>query len=380
MRRGRDPGAVERVAELRADLALGLAEARPPVFEGPCVVQAQILEMVDRLVRRLEHVVHDLPHGRSIRSGKDSASGPRIQRPGTIAADEVEKPASRLRLQHTLDGRAERRKVSAADVFQHADRYEDIEVTGDIAIVVLDEFDAIEELFRGGAFAGKADLLARDVERLDPCPVMSGHVQRQRAPAAAGLDDRVPRLQLQLAAHQIELGDLRCLERRFRRVEQRAGVDELAIQPQLIEIIPEVVVVVHVATGQAKAVGTRDQQRQPLANRQAIAARQAARRLHDPREPPSNVDPTLGIELAELQIRIGDQFQQRFAIPYHHVAHRGGSRLPGGRPVPQFQAQVGRPQPSLKRVGDLTINPGDPMCSAARECGPTPPVGTLSQR
>ena len=48
------------------------------------------------------------------------------------------------------------------------------------------------QAFASGALAGAGDLLARDVEGAHPHAVVPRHVQRQRAPAAAGLHHAFP--------------------------------------------------------------------------------------------------------------------------------------------------------------------------------------------
>ena len=65
---------------------------------------------------------------------------------------------------------------------------------------------------------------------------MRAPCEGKRAPAAARLDDRLARPQPQLPAHEIQLGELRVFERHLGVREIGAGVDQLAIEPELIEV------------------------------------------------------------------------------------------------------------------------------------------------
>ena len=81
-----------------------------------------------------------------------------------VAADEVQQAAAVLR-QRAVDDAAERRVVRRADVLEHADRDERIVVAAHVAVVVLDELDAIGEPFVSAPAPRVGDLLGRDVER-----------------------------------------------------------------------------------------------------------------------------------------------------------------------------------------------------------------------
>ena len=144
--------------------------------------------------------------------------------------------------------------MAQPDVLQHPDRDEHVALPLHVAIVVVDELDLTHEPVAGRPRASEVELLARHVERLDRHAVVARHVKREGPPAAPGLDDRVAGPQPQFAAHEVELGPL-CRGERHRRVsEVRARVHEVWIEPQLIEVVSEVVVV-DVAAGVAQGVG-----------------------------------------------------------------------------------------------------------------------------
>ena len=86
---------------------------------------------------------------------------------------------------------------------------------------------------------------------------MAGHVQGQRSPAAAGFDHRLAGAKLQLAAHEIELGPLRRVERHRVVGVVGTGVDHLAVEPHGVEVVTQIVMMVHVAAGRGGVVGAR---------------------------------------------------------------------------------------------------------------------------
>jgi hypothetical protein len=94
----------------------------------------------------------------------------------------------------------------------------------------------------------------RDVERANLHAIRTSHVQSEPAPTEAGLDHRLTCTKLQLPADMIELGDLRLIERGVRRGVVRARVGHRASEPQLIEIVADVVVMVNVLAGAIQRV------------------------------------------------------------------------------------------------------------------------------
>ena len=100
---------------------------------------------------------------------------------------------------------------------------------------------------RARALARVGDLFLRDVEGADLDAVLARHVQREGAPSAAGFDDLLAGPEHQLAADVVELRALRLLQRGVRRVVVRAGVDHLLVEPQAVEVVAQVVVMLDVA-------------------------------------------------------------------------------------------------------------------------------------
>ena len=154
-------------------------------------MQAQVLDIQHREIPRLEDL-HHLAQRRRAGPGEDALLDPRLQLRREVAADRVDQPAAAA-AQGAPGDMAKPQVIVDADVLEHADRDEGIVVAADVAVIVLDVFDAAGQALAHGPFARIGDLLARDVEGAHLDPVVAGHVQGERAPAAAGLDHGLAR-------------------------------------------------------------------------------------------------------------------------------------------------------------------------------------------
>ena len=83
----------------------------------------------------------------------------------------------------------------------------------------------------------------RDPDDLDVVP--GSRVDRERAPAAADVEDALTRRQRELRANELELRLLRLLERLRATREDRARVGHRAIEEQLEELVRDVVMVAY---------------------------------------------------------------------------------------------------------------------------------------
>ena len=90
--------------------------------------------------------------------------------------------------------RAKLPKSLWTDVFEHADRHEDIELTRDVPVIAFDELDTITQSGSFSPFARKNYLLVGNIVGLHCNAIVLRHVQRQRAPATACIDDCLPGL------------------------------------------------------------------------------------------------------------------------------------------------------------------------------------------
>ena len=150
-------------------------------------MESQVLDIENREPVRLQDFYHLLQRG-DVGAGEDLALDPHAHRLALGAADRVDQPAA-VRLQASLDQVGEHSEVALADVLEHSHRHERVVASRDVPVVVLDEFDAALQAAAPGRLSRVADLLLRQVERAHHDAVVLGHVQCERAPAAAHLDD-----------------------------------------------------------------------------------------------------------------------------------------------------------------------------------------------
>ena len=79
-------------------------------------------------------------------------------------------------------------------------------------------------------------------------------MQRESAPAGADLHQPLAGLQGELAAHRVELGQRRLVQRRMRGLEDAAGIRHRLVEEQAEEVVAEVVVSGDVAPAALRAV------------------------------------------------------------------------------------------------------------------------------
>src|SRR4029079_10731452 len=96
---------------------------------------------------------------------------------------------------------------------------------------------------RADALGGEAELVLRDGDAGRVDAVVLRGVHREGSPTAADVEETLARLQPQLGANVVELGDLRLLERVPRRAEVSARVHHARVEPQLVELVGDVVMV-----------------------------------------------------------------------------------------------------------------------------------------
>ena len=164
-------------------------------------------------------------------------------------------------------------------------------------------------------------------------------MQRQRAPSAARFDDGLAGLQPQLPADEIHLRHLRLLERHVGMVEVGAGVEQLVVEPARVEVVAEVVVVMHVPARLLEAVRALHVQTDALAP--ASAADSVGKWLRAPR---SSSPRTLSVPAmyASPKCRCGLNRTPRSvrASSTTSGADCGLGALVRGAAVPQLQAHA----------------------------------------
>ena len=163
---------------------------------------------------------------------------------------------------------------------------------------------------------------------------------------------------------QIHLRDLRLLERGVRRREIRAGVDHLAIQPEPVELVAEVVVVMDVLARGAHVVRALPQP--PGPRRRASRARDRSR-FEQRDQIAADLDGAEHVGFAEIEIGIPHPAEQRAAVLEDDGRHRRRPAVDGSSNPSQSTNRIGadatraldpRERPAIQRGGggrrDLT--------------------------
>ncbi|MNE07697.1 hypothetical protein D3C80_1003270 [compost metagenome] len=216
--------------------------------------------------------------------------------------------------------------IGRADVLEHADRDDAVEGLVQVAIVLQPELGPVRQAARRRAFVGRAVLFGRQGDAGDSRSAL-GHRQAQAAPAAADVQRALSRRQQQLVDQPPLLGDLGLIQGRVRRLEEGAGILQVLVQKQPIEVDRQVIVVVDVAAGVQPVVGLLRAAPEALQQGQLSGARpdRQLRRgqlqevvdvaVLDPERP-------VHIGLAQRQVGIGGDGQGRLRIRDHHRQFR----------------------------------------------------------
>jgi hypothetical protein len=234
-------------------------------------------------------------------------------------------------------------------VLQHPQRDEDVARAFEVAEVVLHVADPIGEPLLLRARLRVADLLARDVAGDDVRPVLERHVAGESAPPAARLQHAVAGPELQLAADVVVLRTLRLVEAQARGLEVGAGVDHALVEPEPVEFVAQVVVVLRAAARLLQVAGSHA----PAAR----LSRAVLPALEDRLEPPHEASPDLhvarAVRVAEEARGIEGETQQRARAPHGDGRAR---RLRGegvGGPVPQLESQRHLAEPCAEPLDEL---------------------------
>ena len=292
-------------------------EARQPVFQGLDVVQAQIFHVEHGESARLENSHHLLQGGR-VTAGEDAFLDPCIHPLRPVATDGVNQAAPGLR-KAAVNYLAEFLIIVRPHVFQHANGNKDVILARDITVVVLDVFNLFSQPLGLGALAGINNLFVGDVVGTDFDAVVPGHVARQSAPPAAGLDHAFAGPQPEFAAHMVHFGELRLLQRHVRRGKIGAGVLHFLIQPQPVERVACVVMAVNVVARSGEGVDARTTVEQLCLNfikepELGGGRCPAVDGLNRSNQITVDVDAPGAVKVAEMEVRIPEEFKQRTAI------------------------------------------------------------------
>ena len=281
--------------------------------------------------------------------------------------------------------------VPDADVLQHAHRDERVAGAFDVAIIVVDELHHGVHSLSRRTFAGVRDLLARDVEGSDPDAEFARHVQGQGAPPAAGLDDPLTRPEHQLAADVVHLGPLRLLQRGLGRVVVRAGVDHLLVEPQPVEVVAQVVVVLDMPPRSARGVGARlgqSAQGAALGRDRVRAIRRSITAREHVDEIALDLDAPCAERISESDLRTEDHREKRAAVAKDDASVALARRTVRVLPVPERKRHIRLThlcrdpphEPAIEIARARARSPGWPVLghSRAEDAGQTEWMRALS--
>lgn len=262
--------------------------------------------------------------------------------------------------QQLVDAAEIARQVLAPDVLEHADAGDAVELAGQVAVVLDADLDLVLQAGGAHALGGEVVLVLRQGHAQAARAVLLRGAQHQRAPAAADVEQRLPRLQADLGEDVVDLLHLRFVEGLVAIFEVGAGVDHVLVQPQLVEVVGDVVVVLDRFLVALLGVGeVAHHAGQRAAAGGGGRGSQAVADVDDVGQLAVQVDLPLDIGFAEVVERGGEQ--QRQGAGFAHRQRDGGLVETAQFvlvAVPQAQAywEVGRLADLLDPVLELAVN------------------------
>ena len=147
--------------------------------------------------------------------------------------------------QQPLDRREVGRQVSQPHVLEHADARDlVVEILTRVVTIVLQQHAAARlQAGSADALGGEPELVLGKGDAGGVDPVLLRRVHRERAPAAADVEEALVLLQAQLAANVVELRHLRLLERVGLAAVVGARIHHARVEPERVELVGDVVVV-----------------------------------------------------------------------------------------------------------------------------------------
>ncbi len=140
------------------------------------------------------------------------------------------------------------------DRFDHFNRDQLVELTGQVAIVTLEKRDAVGQPGLLDACPRGSELCTRNRRGRDLAFVVFGGMQGESSPTAADFQHAIRGAQPELAAHAIELLNRGVIHRRFGSGKDAAGVRQGLVKPQAKKLVPQIVVRLNVAATPRTAI------------------------------------------------------------------------------------------------------------------------------
>ena len=214
-----------------------------------------------------------------------------------------------------------------ADMLEHADRHDAIEVAVDVAIIHQPERRILRAAALERPVLRALELLLRQRDAGDPRAGNFGEIERKAAPAAADIEHRGAGFDAQFGREMPLLGELRIVERQIRRFEIGAAILLVAVEKQRIEPAVEIVVVRHVVAGagpqiqllQAAEQIAHEPRQRPIRRGDGLLTQQD--RKHVRNRALLDDKGAVHIGFAELQLGVD---QHRALRPCRGEAHRDG--------------------------------------------------------
>ena len=147
--------------------------------------------------------------------------------------------------------------IAVTDRFEHLDGDDLVEPTSQIAVVAENHLDEIADVRRLDPFGGLAELLLTDGRRRDAATAGLGRMDGEAAPSATDLKHHVMGADLHLLAETLPLPALGFLKGEIRLVVVGRRVGHRRVEPELKEIVPEIVVLADVVAALGLAVGAK---------------------------------------------------------------------------------------------------------------------------
>jgi hypothetical protein len=253
------PQALEPVIEtLRRDLLAAGLETLAPFGQGFRIGQAEILDAGEAQTGTRGLFRHRRGAGQEA-AGKDMALDE--VRPGAIIGETRildrdgldQRPPARF--EHLRDLAEIGRPVGLAHRLDHLDGDDAVEGAGDVAIVLQPELDFFAALEAGEGFLGMGQLRRRQGQAGDASRSRFDEPPRQRAPAAANFKHRLAAMNFQPFDDARQLVLLRGFEIRRVLMPQGRGIEQGRIEPELEELVAEVVMAHDVAAAAAPRIG-----------------------------------------------------------------------------------------------------------------------------
>lgn len=232
------------------------------------------------------------------------------------------------------------RQILAADVLEHPDARDAVELPVDFAIVLQADLDLVLEAGGLHARGGEIELVLRQRHAETRRAELLRGAQHERAPAAADVEQPLAGLELDLRQDMVDLLDLRGREIFIAVLEVRARVHHVLVEPQLVELVRHVVVVLdRLLVGALRVIEVAPHARE-LARAGDRAARERVADVDDVRQPALDVDLALHVRLAEVvEARLEQQRQRRCAVDLQRDLRRAERAEIELLAVPQHEAR-----------------------------------------